>query len=124
MTAERPKSRLERAIERFNDSEHARTVAGLMRTLGPPWVSVGAAARSASDVRITVAWELSWYQWGVDMRDDSAAVHELAKGHEVSELDRPARQWNAHAVEGGRLRLGAHPASADPASAAVSAREG
>jgi hypothetical protein len=103
---ENPRSRLERAIERFNASGHARTVGGLMRTLGPPWVSVGAAAGTPSEIRITVAWELSWYQWGVDLASESSPIAELDKGHEVSELDGPAREWNAQATEGGELRLG------------------
>jgi hypothetical protein len=105
-----PETRLERAVSRFNESEHARTVAGLTRTLGSPLVSVGAAAGSPSEVRITVAWELSWYQWGVDLGEPSRAVYEIDKGYEVSEIDAPARHWNAHAAEDGTLRLGAQPA--------------
>ena len=66
-------------MDRFNESRSARTVAGLMRTLGTPRVSVGAAAGSPSEVRITVAWELSWYQWGVDVGDESRPVFELGK---------------------------------------------
>jgi hypothetical protein len=100
-------SRLERAIARFNASEAARTVAGLMRTLGEPRVSIGAAAGSAAEVRITVAWELGWYQWGVDLGDELRAVFQLGKGEEIDQLDGPARQWNASAGEGGRLLLGA-----------------
>jgi hypothetical protein len=98
--------RLERAVERFNASEAARTVAGLARTLGLPQVSVGAAAGSASEVRITVAWELSWYQWGVDLGDESRPVFPLDKGSEMTQLDGSARQWNASAAEGGGLSLG------------------
>jgi hypothetical protein len=101
-----PGTRLERAVTRFNESEHARTVAGLTRTLGPPQVSVGAAAGSPNEIRITVAWELSWYQWGVDLGEPTRAVYEIDKGHEVSEIDAPAREWNAHSGDGGALRLG------------------
>jgi len=101
-----PHARQEHAIERFNESQESRTVAGLMRTLGPPWISVGAAAQSPSEVRITVAWELSWYQWGVDLRDELRPVYQIAKGHELSELDAAAQQWNAMAGEGGQLILG------------------
>ena len=53
--SETPGTRLERAAARFNASPESRTVAGLIRSLGPPWVSVGAAAGSPSEVRITVA---------------------------------------------------------------------
>jgi hypothetical protein len=104
---ESPATRLERAVARFNASEHARTVAGLSRTLGLPSVSVGAAAGSPSEVRITVAWELSWYQWGVDLKDETRAIYEIDKGYEMNELDSPARQWNATSAEDGRVRLGA-----------------
>jgi hypothetical protein len=110
--AESPSGRLERAAARFNSSEAARTVAGLMRTLGRPWVSIGAAAGSASEVRITVAWELSWYQWGVDLGDELRAVFQLGKGEEIEQLDGAARQWNASAGEGGRLALGTQAARA------------
>jgi hypothetical protein len=106
-------TRLERAVARFNESEHARTVAGLTRTLGPPLVSVGAAAGSPNEVRLTVAWELSWYQWGVDLGEPSRAVYEIDKGFEISEIDAPAREWNAHAAEDGRLHLGTAPAAAE-----------
>lgn len=104
---ESPRSRLERAAARFNQSDAARTVAGLTRTLGEPWVSIGSAAGSPSEVRITVAWELAWYQWGVDLADERRAVHQLDKGGELDQLDGSARQWNARAGPGGNLSLGA-----------------
>ncbi len=100
-----PLSPFERAASRFNASEAGHTVAGLVRTLGPPWVSVGAAAGAPREVRITVAWELSWYQWGVDLGDEGRPVFQLAKGREIDQIDAAARQWNASAVEGGRIVL-------------------
>jgi hypothetical protein len=98
-----PLSPFERAANRFNASEAGRTVAGLVRTLGTPWVSVGASAGAPGELRITVAWELSWYQWGVDLDDEGRPVFELAKGREIDQLDAAARQWNAAAVEAGRI---------------------
>ncbi len=103
--AETPGTRLERAAAHFNASPESRTVAGLIRSLGSPWVSVGAAAGSPSEVRITVAWELSWYQWGVDLRDEGRPVHAIDKGHEIGELDNSARQWNAVADDGGQIQV-------------------
>jgi glycosyltransferase A (GT-A) superfamily protein (DUF2064 family) len=99
--------RFERAIARFNACEAGRTVGGLMRTLGTPLVSIGAAAGSPSEVRITVAWELCWYQWGVDLGDELRPVFQLGRGEEIDQLDGSARQWNATAADGGRLALGA-----------------
>jgi hypothetical protein len=104
--SESPRGRLERAAARFSASEAARTVAGLMRTLGQPWVSIGSAAGSPSEVRITIAWELGWYQWGVDLADEMRAVFQLDKGDRIDQLDGSARQWNARAEDGGRLALG------------------
>ena len=54
-------------------------------------------------MRITVAWELSWYQWGVDLGDELRPVFQLDKGSEIDQLDGSARQWNARRGEGGRL---------------------
>jgi len=105
--SESPQGRLERAVSRFNSSEQARTVAGLMRTLGEPWVSVGAAAGSPSEVRITIAWELTWYQWGIDLGDQLRTAFPIDRGDELRQLDASARQWNARADSEGQLRLGA-----------------
>jgi hypothetical protein len=99
-------SPFERAVVRFNASEAGRTVAGLSRTLGPPSVSVGASAGAPNEVRITVAWELSWYQWGVDLGDELRPVFQIDKGQEISQLDAAARQWNASTTEAGMLVLG------------------
>jgi hypothetical protein len=95
----------ERAVARFNSSEAGRTVVGLTRTLGRPWASVGAAAGAPGEVRITVAWELSWYQWGVDVGDERRPVVQIDKGRELDQLDAAARQWNASVAEDGRLSL-------------------
>lgn len=104
--AETVANRVERAAARFDASEAARTVAGLIRSLGEPWVSIGAAAGSPSEIRITVAWDLCWYQWGVDLADELRPVFQIDKGGELEQLDRPARQWNASATAEGKLLLG------------------
>ena len=105
--SESPANRLELAALRFNRSDAARTVGGLMRSVGRPSVSVGAAAGSPSEVRITLAWDLCWYQWGVDLGDDLRQVFQIDRGTEIDQLDGSARQWNASAGEGGRISLGA-----------------
>jgi hypothetical protein len=100
---------LELSVELFNGSEAARMVTGLMRSLGEPRVSIGAAAGSSSEVRITIAWELSWYQWGVDPNHVPGAVSLLAKGAELGQLDGAARVWNGGIAKGGELHLGGSP---------------
>ena len=103
---EAPGGRLEQAVVLFNASQAGRTVAGLTRSLGRPTVSVGAAAGSAGLARITVAWELCWYQWGVDLDDERRGVFEIAKGEEIEQLDRSARHWNAKVGKGGQVLFG------------------
>jgi len=100
----------ERAVARFNSSEAGQAVIGLTRTLGVPRASVGASAGAPDEVRVTIAWELSWYQWGVDIADELRPVFQLDKGGEVDQIDAAARQWNAAVGEDGRLRLAGEPA--------------
>ncbi|HEX7244453.1 MAG TPA: hypothetical protein VF245_02675 [Solirubrobacterales bacterium] len=97
--------RLETGVELFNASAAARVVSGLTRSLGQPRASVGAAASSPTQVRITVAWELCWYQWSVDAADGT--VHEIGRGEAVEQLDSSARHWNAEVGERGGLSFGA-----------------
>jgi hypothetical protein len=97
----------ERAAMLFNASEAGRAVGGLVRTLGAPQASVGASAGSRDEIRITVAWELSWYQWGVDLGEEARPVVQLAKGTELEQIDAAARQWNASVVDGGRVVIAA-----------------
>jgi hypothetical protein len=92
-----------RAIERFNSSEARRTVAGLMRSLGEPQASVQ-LANGDSEATVTVAWELSWYQWAVQP-GDHGEVREVSKGKEIDELSDDARRWNGRIAEDGTLRL-------------------
>jgi hypothetical protein len=96
----------ERASARFNASDAGRTVCGLTRTLGQPRVSVGASAGIAEEVRVTVAWELTWYQWGVDVGLEERPVRVISSGFEIAELDAAARQWNASTDGDGQVVIG------------------
>jgi hypothetical protein len=91
------------AIERFNASEHPRTIAGVARSLGAPTV----VARPAGDdglVTIVVSWELCWYRYEVDLSAEGAAVRAAGQGYELSELDAADRTIaNAVADEYGTL---------------------
>jgi hypothetical protein len=98
-----PAGRFERAAAGFNSSAAGRTVAGLVRSLGTPSVSIGAMAGAGNQVRVTVAWQLCWYQWGVDLGEEPGSVFALGKGSALSQLDAAARQWNASVAEGGRI---------------------
>jgi hypothetical protein len=97
--------KLERAIELFNTSEHLRTVTGLARTLGPPQVSATASGGSAAEVLLTVAWDISWYQFVVDLSDSSDPVRVESQGQEISELTEVVRNWNARVEADGSLAI-------------------
>jgi hypothetical protein len=99
--------KIERAVALFNSSEHPRTVAGIARTLGSPQVCASTSADSAAEVRLTVAWEISWYQFVVDLSDTNEPVQVGARGQELHELEPEAQDWNASASPDGSLVLDA-----------------
>lgn len=74
------------AIERFNRSEHTRTVAGVARSLGEPVIVVRAPDPQEPVMSIVVSWELCWYRYEVDLSDDASAVRLTAQGYELSEI--------------------------------------
>jgi hypothetical protein len=98
--------KVERALELFNASEHARSIAGIMRSLGEPWVAAAPDVAAPSQVDILIAWELSWYRYRVDLGDAGEAVVLLEKGEELDQLDGEPPDWNVQASPDGRLALG------------------
>jgi predicted Fe-S protein YdhL (DUF1289 family) len=98
--------KVERALELFNGSGHQRTVAGLARTLGQPWVSAMPDPAQASAVSVLVAWELSWYRYRVDLGDEADPVMMLDKGEEIDQIDESLRAWNAGLDKDGRVVAG------------------
>ena len=97
------------AVQGFNSGPGPRKVAGLIRSLGEPQVAV--RADGAAKALVTVAWEISWYQWQVAVDGGVAKAQEVRKGGEVSELEANEREWNATATEDGTLQLGLVPAT-------------
>jgi hypothetical protein len=57
-------------------------------------------------VLLTVAWELSWYQYGVDLSDGREPVRQRGQGQELSELPPEAQDWNCTVDDNGRIDLG------------------
>ena len=95
--------KVERALELFNGSEHQRTVVGLARTLGPPWITALPDLDQPSQVTMVVAWELSWYRFRIDLGDEHDPVVMLEKGEELEEIDETLREWNATMDADGRV---------------------
>jgi hypothetical protein len=98
--------KVERAVEVFNGSDHPRTIAGIARSLGEPWVTATPLEDSPSEVSIVVAWELSWYHYRVDLGTEHDPVTLVGKGEELDELDDWAREWNAAASADGSIEIG------------------
>src|SRR6185312_11105939 len=71
-----PEAIMRAAVERFNSSEEPRKVAGLIRSLGAPQAAVR-PDQGRQLALVTVAWELSWYQWEVNGNGDDELVREV-----------------------------------------------
>ena len=100
-------AKIELALQLFNDSEHRRTIAGVGRTLGEPWVCAAPPSDDpgAREVGIIVAWELSWYRFRVELDEADEVVTLLDRGNELEDLDESPPAWNAGADAEGRLTL-------------------
>jgi hypothetical protein len=95
--------KIDRALDLFNESEHRRTVTGIIRALGTPHASASTSPVSAAQVLLTVAWELSWYQFVIDLSDGREPVQVRGQGQELDELPEQARRWNLQAAEDGAM---------------------
>jgi hypothetical protein len=98
--------KITRALELFNVSEHPRTVAGVARSLGPPAVAV-LPVDNSSVVTVTVAWELCWYRYEVDLADERGGVRVADQGYELDELTESEQVANAAADDRGVLQTAA-----------------
>ena len=93
------------AVYAFNHSDHRRTVAGLTRTLGAPRAT-GLLRKGNGDgdaVRLTIAWEITWYQWEVSVSGRNHEVRESGKGDTIDQLGTADRAWNLMAAADGTL---------------------
>src|SRR5438105_1639238 len=97
-----PELEMVEAADLFNASDYRRTVGGIAKSLGRPRASIVPLSGVTGELVITVAWDISWYQYRVT--PDSAQPLRLAeRGHELSTLDDSFRGWNAHIEDDGRL---------------------
>ena len=82
------------AASLFNASDAVRTVDGISRSLGDPQASVVVLPGAHAEVVVTLAWDISWYQYRVSM-DASQPVRLTERGLEPGELDPMFTVWNA-----------------------------
>jgi len=102
-----------RAVDLYNHSEHPRTVAGVARSLGAPWVTIRTVEGSL--MRIVIAWELTWYRFEVDLAREANGVNATGTGSSLGDLLPGDVEPNAVADEHGYLYLYDADADADDA---------
>jgi hypothetical protein len=90
------------AADLFNASAYRRTIAGIAKSLGPPRASIVPLSGVNTEVVITVAWDISWYQYRVTV-DSAQPVRLEERGLELGEVDRGFQAWNAELDRHGRL---------------------
>jgi hypothetical protein len=90
------------AADHFNASQFRRTVGGIAKSLGTPRVSITPLSGVNQEIVITVAWDISWYQYRVSP-ELTQPVRLEGRGHELGEVDATFTDWNARMVEDGRI---------------------
>jgi hypothetical protein len=90
------------AADLFNGSTYRRTVGGIAKSLGDAKASIVPLSGDAGAIAVTVAWDLSWYQYRVSP-DSAQPVRLERRGHELDELEEMFKTWNAHVEGEGRL---------------------
>ena len=91
-----------RAADLFNASAYRRTIGGIAKSLGMPRASIVPLSGVNTEVVVTVAWDISWYQYRVTP-DSAQPVRLEERGHDVGELERTFADWNTSVEDDGRL---------------------
>jgi hypothetical protein len=97
-----PELAMVEAADLFNESAFRRTVAGIAKSLGPPRASILPLSGVSSEVVLTVAWDISWYQYRITP-DSGQPVRLAERGHEPGELEPLFTGWNARLSPDGRI---------------------
>ena len=90
------------AADLFNASAFRRTIAGIAKSLGSPTVSIVPLSGVNFEVVITIAWDLSWYQYRI-APESGQPVRLAERGHELGEVESAYRDWNGKLLEDGRI---------------------
>jgi hypothetical protein len=97
-----PEKAMVEAAELFNASAFRRTVAGIAKSLGDPKASVVPLSGVNAEVIVTVAWDISWYQYRVTP-ESGQPVRLAERGHDPRELESMFTSWNAKLTADGRI---------------------
>jgi hypothetical protein len=90
------------AADLFNASLFTRTVQGVARALGAPLVSIVPLSGVNSELVLTFAWEITWYQYRV-LPEAGQPIRLADRGADISEIEIAFTDWNAALDESGRV---------------------
>ena len=90
------------AAELFNATQFRRTIAGVAKALGDPQASITPLSGVNSEMVLTFAWDISWYQYRVSP-ESSQPVRVAERGQDIADLDASFQDWNATVGDDGRL---------------------
>jgi hypothetical protein len=97
-----PEKAMVEAAELFNGSAFRRTVAGIAKSLGEPRASIVPLSGVNTEVVLTVAWDISWYQYRITP-ESGQPVRLEERGHDPRELESMFTSWNARLTPDGRM---------------------
>jgi hypothetical protein len=97
-----PELAMVEAADLFNESAFRRTISGIAKSLGEPKASIVPLSGTSSEVVLTVAWDISWYQYRISP-DSGQPVRLAERGHDPHELETLFTGWNAKLTSDGRI---------------------
>ena len=97
-----PEKAMVEAAEFFNGSAFRRTVAGIAKSLGEPRASIVPLSGVNMEVVLTVAWDISWYQYRITP-ESGQPVRLAERGHDPRELEGMFTSWYARLTPDGRI---------------------
>jgi hypothetical protein len=90
------------AADLFNASPFRRSVDGIAKSLGEPRASIVPLSGVNRELVITIAWDISWYQYRVSF-DSGQPVRLAERGLELEQLESSFTAWNARVTRDGRI---------------------
>ena len=97
-----PELAMVEAADIFNASDYRRTIGGVAKSLGEPRASIRQLSGVNQELVITIAWDITWYQYRVSP-ESAQPVKLEARGHELSQLDGTFQAWNAKIQPDGKI---------------------
>jgi hypothetical protein len=90
------------AADLFNASLFRRTIEGVAKALGAPRISIVPLSGVNSELVLTFAWEITWYQYRV-LPEAGQPIRLADRGADISEIEPAFTEWNAALDDAGRV---------------------